>query len=81
MSRDKKGRFKKDNEGFNITFNLPSLKSTIYWIIIIALLMPWIIIFLRFEILQKIIKKFEELLLVNTTENDGTPKKTDYFIK
>ena len=45
MRRDRNGRFSKaSDEGLNVSFNIPSLKTIIYWIVFIVFLMPWIII-------------------------------------
>ena len=35
--RDKKGRFAKDDDGYSITFKIPSLKKLFYWSIIFFL--------------------------------------------
>ncbi len=50
MPRDRNGRFSKaSNEGLDISLNIPSLKSIIYWIILMTLLMSRIIIVMRLD--------------------------------
>ena len=80
MPRDRNGRFSKaSNEGLDISLNIPSLKSIIYWIILMALLMPWIIIVLRLDAFGIIINKFEELMTVNLNERPEQSKKNGLF--
>ena len=77
MKRDKNGRFSRD-DGYNITFYIPSMKNLIYWAFIIIILLPWMVIGARFNILQKIFEFFEDILLKND-ENGETTKKSGLF--
>ena len=66
MPRDGKGRFSKEkSEGFQISLNVPSFKKILYLIFIISLLMSWITIILRFNILNKIFHIFEGFMIIN----------------
>ena len=81
--RDTKGRFKKQaDEGFEINFTIPPFKKIIYIFIIFTVLLPWMVIGSRFNILNKILN-FIEIIMTKTTENDSdeTQKKMDYSIK
>ena len=82
MKRDKKGRFSKEedeNDGYNINLALPSFRSLLCWLIIIVILLPWTVIFARFNIFKKIFGFFENLM--SKREEEETPKKMAYFIK
>ena len=81
MKRDKKGRFSKEedeNEGYNINFALPSFRSLLCWLIIIVILLPWTVIFARFNIFKKIFGFFENLMSKREEEAE-TPKKNGLF--
>ena len=83
MKRDQKGRFskeKEDNEGYNLSLTLPSFRSLLYWLIIIIILLPWTVIFERFNALRKIFDFFENIMS-KRGEDEETPKKMVYFIK
>ena len=81
--RDNKGRLsKKIDEGLNIVFYLPSLKKMILWITTFLILMPWITIFLKLNILQIFLEKFEKLLFISMNNHDQeqeSPKKNGFF--
>ena len=54
----------------------------IFWLIITTLLMPWIIIILRFNVIEKIFDVFEELMITNKNDWNGEAeitKKTGLF--
>ena len=49
--RDRKGRFKKlDDDEITFKITLPSLKRLLYFVLLIAILFPWIIIGNKFNI-------------------------------
>ena len=63
MDRDSKGRFfKKTEEGFKIIFDIPSIKRILIWVISFGILLPWISIIAKFEILNKLLSLFDELM-------------------
>ena len=88
MPRDQKGRFKKktnnsyqrtDDEGFKLSFRFPSLKALINWLIIIFILMPWIAVIARYDIIGQIFNKFEEFITINNSVDAEAPKKNGLF--
>ena len=80
MERDSKGRFsKKGDDGFKIAFNIPSIKRIILWLFIVAVLLPWLSILAKFEVLNKILNLFDELMNSSIIEN-GNTKKVDYLV-
>ena len=88
MPRDQKGRFKKntddayqraDDEGFKLSFRFPSLKALINWLLIIFILMPWIAVIARYDIIGQIINKFEEFITINNSIDAEAPKKNGLF--
>lgn len=90
MPRDKKGLFKKvaedatkesGDEGFKLSLSLPSLKATTNWILIFLIIMPWISVMIRYNIVGKLFIKFEEFFSAKNSEDVETPKNTGYFIK
>ena len=76
--RDAKGRFSK-GEGFRITLFIPTLTTLFYWMILLIILMPWISIISRLEILQKVLSIFEDLISKTKSEEKETPKKNGLF--
>ena len=79
--RDTKGRFKKQaDEGFEIIFTIPPFKKIIYIFIIFTVLLPWMVIGSRFNILKRILN-FIETIMTKPTESDSveTPKKNGLF--
>ena len=65
MKRDQKGRFTKerdDNDGYNLSLTLPSFRSLLYWLILLIILLPWTVIFARFNICKKIFDFFENIM-------------------
>ena len=81
MKRDKKGRFSKEedeNDGYNINLALPSFRSLLCWLIIIVILLPWTVIFARFNIFNNIFGFFENLMSKREEEAE-TPKKNGLF--
>ena len=81
MKRDLKGRFiKKEEEEIKIVFGLPSIKKLMMWIIISAIMMPWISIIIKNNMFQKLLDAFNALLKQTDTEQ-VSQKKMDYFHK
>ena len=79
MDRDSKGRFsKKAEEGFRIIFDMPSIKRILIWVISFGILLPWISIIAKFEILNKLLSLFDELMDGKINEN-GNSKKSGLF--
>ena len=61
--RDSSGKFikEKEEEELKLVFNLPPLSRIIFWLILLIVLTPWIVIFFLFKIWKEIMKKFEHL--------------------
>ena len=79
MEWDSKGRFsKKGEDGLKITFDVPPIRRIIFWIIISTVLLPWISIICKFEVLKKILDLFDELMNPSINEN-GNSKKSGLF--
>ena len=78
-NRDAKGRFsKKAEEGFKIIFDIPSIKRILIWLVLFGILLPWISIIAKFEILNKLLSLFDELMDGKINEN-GNSKKSGLF--
>ena len=77
-ARDNMGRFAKQNEWYTINLVIPSFKKLIYWVLLIILLFPWIIIVGKFNIFQKIFQFFENMMEQKKDEQE-TPKKNGIF--
>ena len=77
-ARDNMGRFAKQNEWYTINLVIPSFKKLIYWVLLIILLFPWIIIGGKFNIFQKIFQFFENIMEQKKDEQE-TPKKNGIF--
>ena len=61
--RDRKGRFKKqDDDEITFKITLPSLKRLLYFVLLIAILFPWIIIGNKFNIFKRITDFFERMI-------------------
>lgn len=56
--REPKGRFKKKDD-MKISFELPSIKKLVLWILLFAILFLWIAILLRLNILKSLMDAFE----------------------
>ena len=81
MERDFKGRFsKKAEEGFKIIFDIPSFKRILIWVVLFGILLPWRAIIAKFEILNKLLSLFDELMDGKINEN-GNSKKRGLFFK
>jgi len=58
-ARDSKGRFAANGGGFIFTF--PSLSSILYYIILIFIFMPWLIILSKLNLLEKLATLFDSI--------------------
>ena len=63
---------------YNIHFYIPSIKNFIYWVFIIIILLPWMVIGARFNIIQKIFEFYYDMILKNN-ENGETNKRFGLF--
>ena len=79
-TRPKKRFIKKEEEEIKIVFGLPSIKKLMMWIIISAIMMPWISIIIKNNMFQKLLDAFDALLKQTDTEQ-VSQKKMDYFHK
>ena len=80
MKRDKKGRFTSevdDNRGYKFTVTFPSIKNMIFWVFIIIIVIPWVLIFEKSNILQKVLDFFDNILIPK--EESETSKKNGLF--
>ena len=78
MPRDEKGKFIK-KEGFMISLGFPSFERIIGWIALLVLLMPWIVIILRQNFFETLIKVFEKIMTPYNNEETETPKKGIFY--
>ena len=70
--RDKSGRFiKNDVDGFHFYF--PSLKKFFYWIMLFIILFPWLVVFSKLDLLEKLAIFFENMIIYKE-ENERTKK-------
>ena len=77
--RDSCGRFiKKEGEGLKIVLTLPTFSKILFWILLLVILSPWLVVLLRNQIWKEIISKFEHLFLVKEEEGE-TIKKNGLF--
>ena len=72
---------KKNDEGHKIELNIPSVKKIIFWIVLLWVLMPWISIMAKFQILNKLFNIFQDLFIQQPEEAADTHKKIVCFIK
>ena len=69
--RDRKGRFKKlDDDEITFKITLPSLKRLLYFVLLIAILLPWIIIGNRFNIFKRITDFVEKMIIISNEYGD-----------
>ncbi len=79
MERDKNGRFsKKAEEGTKLIFDIPPIKKILIWLIIFGVLLPWMSILSKFDVLTKILNLFDDLMNPTANEN-GNAKKGSLF--
>ena len=76
MKRDKNGRYTKE-DGYSLCVS-PSIKKLVYWAFIFIVILPWLVIGSKFNLIQKTFEIFEEMLL-RSDENGETTKKSGLF--
>ena len=82
MKRDSRGRFSKEKEkNGKIVVNLPSLENVVFYLLLIVIMAPWIIIISKLNIWDKIKEKLEELMTFTSKNNEEGTKKMLYFIE
>ena len=80
MKRDSRGRFSKEKEkNGKIVVNLPSLENVIFYLLLIVIMAPWIIIISKINIWDKIKEKLEELMTFTSKSNEEGTKKNGIF--
>lgn len=80
MKRDKKIRFSKSCEdGLNITLGIPSIRKIVTYLIIAFILLPWVSILSKFNVLRKILDYFEFLLKIGNEEDSNTKKNGLFY--
>ena len=78
--RDNRGRFKKvDKKGILICLVIPSIEN-IYALLFIILL-PWITICFKWQILKKVLNFMENLMKFNDTEKEEINKNGYFLLK
>ena len=80
MKRDKKGRFAgkdDDNRGYQFAITFPSIRNIIFWVLIIIIVSPWVLIFKRYNLLQKLLDFFENISIPK--EGSESSKKNGLF--
>ena len=79
-ARDNKGRFIKNNDENYIQLSIPSLKSIIVFSLIFLIFFPWLLIISKFHPLEKIENIFENIMGINSgNEESEAPKKNGLF--
>lgn len=80
MKRDSRGRFSKEKEkSGKIVVNLPSLENVVFYLLLIVIMAPWIIIISKLNIWDKIKEKLEELMTFTSKNNEEGTKKNGIF--
>ena len=80
MKRDSRGRFSKEKEkNGKIVVNLPSLENVVFYLLLIVIMAPWIIIISKLNIWEKIKEKLEELMTFTNKSNEEGTKKNGIF--
>lgn len=79
--RDSSGKFikEKEEEELKLVFNLPPLSRIIFWLILLIVLTPWIVIFFLFKIWKEIMKKFEHLFFIKEVDGETTKKNGLFY--
>ena len=79
-ARDNNGRFIKNNDENYIQLSIPSLKSIIVFSLIFLIFFPWLLIISKFHPLEKIENIFENIMGINSgNEESEAPKKNGLF--
>ena len=73
MKRDSRGKFYKAEERkVEILVDLPSITNIIFYGALIFIILPWIVIILKFNVWQNIRNKKEELFAFPAQNNEET---------
>ena len=76
MKRDFKGRFvAKEEEANKIVLYIPSLRRIIVWLAILWVILPWITIISKYNIINNIFDIFDRLVSKTNGETDDATKK------
>ena len=76
MKRDARGRFSKENGKIaKIVVNLPSFENVIFYLLLMIIMIPWIIIISKINIWDRIKEKLEELMALTAKSNEEGSKK------
>ena len=77
--RDRTGIFiKTEVEGYTFVFTFPPLKKIFCWILLFVILLPWLCIAFKYDVLSLIMEKEEDFLMKSDKE---ALKKMDYLAK
>ena len=80
MKRDARGRFSKENgKSGKIVVNLPSFENVIFYLLLMIIMIPWIIIISKINIWDRIKEKLEELMALTAKSNEESSKKNGIF--
>ena len=80
MKRDFKGRFvAKEEEANKIVLYIPSLRRIIVWLAILWVILPWITIISKYNIINNIFDIFDRLVSKTNGETDDATKKNGIF--
>ena len=74
-ARDNKGRFIKNNDENYIQLSIPSLKSIIVFSLIFLIFFPWLLIISKFHPLEKIENIFENIMGINSANEESEASK------
>ena len=60
-----------------LTFYIPTMKTVLFWIFFISILIKWFLIILRMDLFPKLVMKFEELIFLENgkCERNGDAEK------
>ena len=76
--RDNNGRFvEKDREQHTLEVTFPKFNTILVWIGIIIVLLPWISIIMRNEIIQKTFSSIDKLMAPSVINPTNIGKNTD----
>ncbi len=70
------GRFTKEEKKENFITLSTTFQTFLFYFVIILLLLPWIAIILRHDLINKMISIFDKLLLPNTNIQDLNTSET-----
>ena len=76
--RYSKVRFKKSEDGITMNFSIPSLTKEIFWVLVLMLVFPWLIIISKLELVGRIFSLFESIMNMNN-EQEATKKNGLFY--